>query len=107
MHRQNRELDFRYMFDTLRSQWVADTMHVSSSRVLIEHPAYQAIIALGKPMVPYLIEDLKNAGGHWFCALEEITGYFLPNSKHLDLMELRKVWMEWWDNQNVTTKLTD
>ena len=37
-------------------------------------PAYQAIIALGSPVIPLLLQDLQREPAHWFEALKAITG---------------------------------
>jgi len=41
---------------------------------MVNHPAYQAIVALGPPVVPLLLRDLKREPAHWFEALKAITG---------------------------------
>jgi len=39
----------------------------------MEHEAYYRIIDIGRPALRYILEDLRDRGGHWFRALEEIT----------------------------------
>jgi hypothetical protein len=41
---------------------------------MVNHPAYQAIIALGTGVVPLLLRDLEREPVHWFEALAAITG---------------------------------
>jgi hypothetical protein len=41
---------------------------------MVAHPAYQAIIGLGAPVVPLLLQDLAREPAHWFEALKAITG---------------------------------
>jgi len=61
-------------FQTLAARWKADTALLSSTTALVAHPAYQAIIALGPPVVPLLLRDLEHEPAHWFEALKAITG---------------------------------
>jgi len=61
-------------FRKLAAQWKADTALLSSTTAMIEHPAYQAIIALGQPVVPFLLQELTHEPVHWFEALQAITG---------------------------------
>jgi len=61
-------------FQRLYQQWEHDTAYISSSTVLYNHPAYQAIIRLGQAVVPLLLRDMEKNHTHWFCALREITG---------------------------------
>ena len=61
-------------FRALAAQWKADNAFVSSTTAMVAHPAYQAIIALGPPVVPLLLADLQREPAHWFEALKAITG---------------------------------
>ena len=46
-------------FFRLRQQWQDDCGYLSSTTAMIQHPAYQAIIDLGHPVVPLLLRDLE------------------------------------------------
>src|SRR5436309_15549865 len=61
-------------FRALAAQWKAETAFLSSTSAMAAHPAYQAIIALGPPVVPLLLQDLQREPAHWFEALKAITG---------------------------------
>jgi hypothetical protein len=61
-------------FRALAERWKAETALLSSTTVMAAHPAYQAIIALGPPVVPLLLQDLQREPAHWFEALKAITG---------------------------------
>jgi hypothetical protein len=59
----------------LLAQWRAETAVISSSTVLVSHPAYQELIALGEAALPSLFQDLEQThDGHLSRALAEITG---------------------------------
>jgi hypothetical protein len=61
-------------FHRLADAWQSAVAHLSSSTKRDNHPAYQAIIALGLPVVPLLLADLEHKQRHWFTALSAITG---------------------------------
>lgn len=61
-------------FAALAEEWKAATAVVSSTTAMVRHPAYQAIIALGAPAVPLLLQELEREPVHWFEALQAITG---------------------------------
>jgi len=61
-------------FQTLAAQWKAATAFLSSTTAMVAHPAYQAIISLGPPVVPLLLQELEREPAHWFEALTAITG---------------------------------
>lgn len=61
-------------FHRLASVWRAETAYVSSSSELVGHPAFREIVGMGVPVIPLLLRELENRGGHWHRALREITG---------------------------------
>ncbi len=69
---------------------------LSSTSAMVRHPAYQAIIALGMPVVPLLLRDLQREPVHWFEALEAITGEnpVLP-AHHGDIPAMADDWLAW------------
>jgi hypothetical protein len=59
----------------LLATWREETAVISSSTVLVSHPAYREIIALGETALPSLFRDLEQThDGHLSRALAEITG---------------------------------
>jgi hypothetical protein len=61
-------------FGRLADTWHRASAHHSSGAIRYNHPAYQAIIALGRPVVPLLLRDLERTRRHWFVALKAVTG---------------------------------
>lgn len=72
--RTTESTDLEAQLQVLAAQWKADTALLSSTTAMVAHPAYQAIIALGPPVVPLLLRDLEREPAHWFEALHAITG---------------------------------
>jgi hypothetical protein len=60
-------------FEALAAEWKQATSLLSSTSAMTSHPAYQAIIALGWPVVPLLLRDLEREPVPWFAAMEAIT----------------------------------
>lgn len=69
---------------------------LSSSTEKVMHPAYQRIIGLGPAVIPLVLRDLEQQGGHWFWALRALTGE--NPVKPEDAGQVRKMtesWLEW------------
>ena len=58
------------------------------------HSAYQSIIAMGRPAVPLVLEELKSRRGHWFWALHFMTGAD-PVPKGANIESARDAWLKW------------
>lgn len=91
---------FKEVFDELRQQWRQDTKYLSSASQIVEHPAYQQIIELGEPMLPFILEEVRNERGHWFFALHKITGHVPDNIQNLTFAQIRQAWLDWFKDQN-------
>jgi len=66
--------NLKNQFHALAREWKEACAFLSSTSAMVAHPAYQAIIELGQPVVPRLLEDLAKEPVHWFEALKAITG---------------------------------
>lgn len=61
-------------FRELADLWEKETVLFSDSDQAANHPAHRAIVNLGAPAVPLILERMRTQGGHWFRALHDITG---------------------------------
>jgi hypothetical protein len=83
-------------FNTLAAEWKEATAFLSSSTLMVMHPAYQAIIALGAPVVPLLLRDLEREPIHWFEALRAITGEDpVPRDAWGNIPAMASAWLSW------------
>jgi hypothetical protein len=83
-------------FKVLAQQWKAATALLSATSAQVSHPAYQAIIALGPAVVPYLLQDLERESVHWFEALQAITGEDPVARGHWgNIPAMRDDWLTW------------
>ena len=83
-------------FLQLLSEWRKETAFQSSPRVITSHSAYQKIIDIGEPALPFIFEDMQENGGWWYPALRAITG---DNPVRKDARGNRKLndeaWLRW------------
>jgi hypothetical protein len=69
-----RREDLESRFQQLAAEWRRDVGPLSSVSKIVQHPAYQAIIALGQDAVPLILRELERQPDHWFTALRALTG---------------------------------
>lgn len=83
-------------FHSLARQWTEACGFLSSTSAMVSHPAYQSIIALGKPVVPFLLRELAKEPIHWFEALKAITGEdpVSPNDWS-NISAMANAWLAW------------
>lgn len=83
-------------FSRLVDDWKEDTAFTSSVTAMSTHPAYQQIIGMGKPAVPFLLAELERELGHWFWALHAITGVDpVPPQDAGDVTKMAAAWVKW------------
>jgi hypothetical protein len=84
------------VFQGLAEEWKASRGPATTVRMMTQHPAYKAIIELGEPAVPLLLEELDQEPDHWFDALRAITGAnpVRPEDRG-DLEKMAGSWIEW------------
>lgn len=61
-------------FSELAETWQRETALESFLDRKAMHPAYQRIIGLGPAVVPLILRELAERPGHWFWALNALTG---------------------------------
>lgn len=66
--------DLEQRFLELAERWREETDFLSFLADKFAHPAYREIIAMGEPVVPWILRELNAGRGHWIEALEQITG---------------------------------
>lgn len=94
---------YKYIFNILRRVWAEDIRYQSSATKIIEHPAYQSIIALGEPMIPFIIQEVCNDEAHWFHALRKITGFTPDVGGSYSIANLERAWINWYSEREDAT----
>lgn len=60
-------------FIQLSELWKKETSMVSNPKEILSNISYRTIVS-NKENLPFIFNDLKENGGEWFQALEEMTG---------------------------------
>jgi len=92
------EVDTRKLFAILTAHWKSD-MHVrvsSDPSAVLENPAYQMIIAMGKKVLPLIFKEYSSNDDTWEMALHCILGFSPIPVEHYGRMRLiREDWLNW------------
>jgi hypothetical protein len=95
-HQETDDAGLAARFEVYAEWWRADTVDVASPREKFEHYAYRQIIALGWPVVPYILKEMRERGGYWFEALKQITGGSPVRPEERNSYDaVRHAWLEW------------
>ena len=81
-------------FTALAKQWRQNTRHLSLISKKITHPGYFRITGMGKPVIPLLLEELRERPAHWFAALRA-TANVDPSPADATPSQSREAWLEW------------
>jgi hypothetical protein len=94
------DVDLAGTFEKLATQWKNETKFLSSITDKALHPSYQRIIGLGPDAIPIILMELRTKGGHWFWALESITGVNPVLPEHYgDVKNMVQDWLAWGQNK--------
>ncbi len=93
---QSETVLFREIFERLADEWLRERPRGVDIAQMTRRPAYQDIIELGEPAVPWILQRLAHKPDHWFVALSTITGVSpVPLASRGRLGEMTAVWLEW------------
>jgi hypothetical protein len=88
--------DIARRFRQLADEWKSAVALESSTSAMVNHPAYRAIIALGPPVLPFLLRDLEREPAHWFEALRAVAGEDpVPREKWGQIAAMAEAWLCW------------
>jgi hypothetical protein len=89
-------------FHALADQWKEACGLLSSTSAMVAHPAYQAIIELGQPVVPFLLREVEIEPVHWFEALKAITGEDpVSRADWGNISAMASAWLAWGRSRNL------
>lgn len=74
--------------------WWKETRILSSIQAKIYNPHYQRIIGMGREVLPFIFAYLRDHGGHWYWALECISGDN-PAAEAQTLPEAKRLWLDY------------
>lgn len=88
--------DLLSKFNILAERWERERPDWSNITEMSLHPAYQQIIGMGQPAVPFILEKLKEKPDHWFWALHSISGDNpVSVESEGDIEQMAKAWIRW------------
>jgi len=83
-------------FRQIEAAWEADTMFLSNAQAIIDHPAFQEIIAMGEVVIPFMLGDLEKQAHQWVWALPRLTGVNPVDLKvACDSRKMADAWVRW------------
>ncbi len=87
---------FKDTFDRLAAQWRDETGMYSLSAQKVMNLSYLEIIAMGDRVIPLILEELRQKGGHWFWALEVLAkGSPVPPTDVGNINRMKSAWIQW------------
>src|SRR5262245_30654734 len=88
--------DTRERFHRLATEWKQKSRYLSNTAQMALLRPYQAIIGMGMPVVPLILEELQREPDQWFWALEAITEENpVPLEAAGNLRQMAQAWIEW------------
>lgn len=93
-------------FNKLAETWKKETANCKDLQAIVEHSSYQAIVDMGKSVVPYIMAELESELRDWFPALNAILGVNpIPIADIANAEKMRTAWLGWWaDNKYTISK---
>lgn len=87
-------------FLTLKNAWEAETTFLSTARDICLNSNYQQIVGMGPVAIPLILNEMQRNMGHWFWALNAITGEDPVRFSHKGNMEaMTNDWLAWGKSQ--------
>ena len=92
--------DVAQTFARLAREWKARKSHSSCVEDMALDMAYQQIIGLGPPVIPFILAELERDPDHWFWALHAITqANPVPDASRGRVAAMSEAWLDWGRNQ--------
>jgi hypothetical protein len=89
-------IDVEAEFRRLAEWWNRETAVHSSLSIMFGHPAYRQIVALGPPVIPILLREMRDHPDWWVGALHELTGANPVPREHAGrLKDMAADWVAW------------
>ena len=91
-------------FNLLADKWEEETAYYSLMGQMVQHYSYQLILNMGEEGIPLILRRIERQGGHWYHALETITGTKSPAGFSklktegwytVNIKEVNAAWLKW------------
>ena len=87
-------LFLRDRFNVLYNQWYKDTEFLSSVDPIVNHPAFNAIVRMGKDAVPYILDKIDKEPSPLVWTLNLIFKSKISNDSRLTVSEACRLWVK-------------
>jgi|tagenome__1003787_1003787.scaffolds.fasta_scaffold20636643_3 hypothetical protein len=88
--------DCRERFNRLAAEWKEKSRFLSNTAQMALLRPYQAIIGMGMPVVPLILEEMEREPDQWFWALESITEENPVRPEDAgNVRQMTKAWIDW------------
>ena len=106
IYRDQDQKQVEQKFRELAERWNEEVLNLSSLTEILSHEAYLAIIALGRPVLPFLFSELEREPNLWFTAISSIleasdekADVVVDESSHGNIQRIADDWLEWARNR--------
>ena len=81
-------------FNSHYEKWLQEIAYLSSVNSIVEHPDFQAIVAMRDAAVPYIVETIEQEPSNLVWALNFIYNRKISNKSDLTITEACKLWVK-------------
>lgn len=81
------------IFSAHLEAWRIETMFLSSTSDIVEHKDFQAIVAMGRKAVPFIIEEIQREPSCLVWALNLIYDKKITNKPNVTVSDACKLWI--------------
>ena len=84
----------KFAFELHLMNWKEKTMFLSSPNSIVENEDFKAIVAMGVPVVPYIIREIENTPSTLVWTLNFIYNKKITNNPDTTITEACKLWVK-------------
>lgn len=102
-------LSVRREFHRLADMWETETRNMSSPNAIARHPVVGQIVAMGKTVLPLILDRIRHRPWFWFDALLQLAKKIDPAmadpvlpSMYGDMQKMTDAWIRWGQKRGLT-----
>ncbi len=89
------DLLIKHKFNEHLKKWKSKTRFLSSPNKIVEDEDFQRIVSLGKPVIKYIKEELKEEPSYLVWALNQIFGFKISDDPLTTIPEASRMWIRY------------
>lgn len=82
-------------FEKLYSQWLIDTMYLSSPSQIVNNEDFKNIVSMREDAIPFIIEKLEEKPSCLVWSLNYIFGFRISNNPSITIPEASRLWLRY------------